>query len=128
MRREELFSRSGFYGFLLKSNVLLHRQAVEAATDAFRPVLQAQGNAPVPVLDLACGGWPVTLGEVMAAFPYVAFQYTGVDINPDQVASATRQFPFPGNVVNRRIVEGNAWDLDALDIGGAFPLIFSGMP
>jgi len=128
MRREELFSRSGFYGFLLDSNVLLHREAARAAIEAYRPVLEAAATgAPVPVLDLACGGWPVTISEVMAAFPTVAFEYTGVDINPDQVALAAGQFPFPDNVVKTRIIEGNAWDLDALGLRDAYPLVFSGM-
>lgn len=128
MRREELFSRSGFYGFLLDSNVLLHREAARAATEAYQPVLEATATgAPVPVLDLACGGWPVTISEVMAAFPTIAFEYTGVDINPDQVALAAGQFPFPDNVVKTRIVEGNAWELDALGLRQACSLIFSGM-
>ncbi len=82
MRREELFSRSGFYGFLLKSNVLLHREAARAAVDAFQPVVAGYGRGPVAILDLACGGWPVTVAEAMAAFPGAAFRYTGVDINP----------------------------------------------
>ena len=127
MRREELFSRSGFYGFLLKSNVLLHREAARAAIDAFRPVVAAQGRTTVPVLDLACGGWPVTIAEVMAAFPGARFHYTGIDINPDQVALAASRFRFPDNVVSSRIIEGNAWELDVLDIEAASALIFSGM-
>ena len=127
MRGEELFSRSGFYGFLLDSNVLLHREAARAAVDAFRPVVAGYGSAPVAILDLACGGWPVTIAEAMAAFPGAAFRYTGVDINPDQVASAAGRFPFPDNVLECRIIEGNAWDLDALALDGPCPLIFSGM-
>jgi len=128
MRREELFSRSGFYRFLVDSNVLLHREAARAAIEAYRPVLEAAATgAPVPVLDLACGGWPVTISEVMAAFPTAAFEYTGVDINPDQVARAAGQFPFPDNVVKARVIEGNAWELDALGLRDAYPLIFSGM-
>ncbi len=127
MRREELFSRSGFYGFLLESNVLLHREAARVALDAFRPVVLAQGSKPVSVLDLACGGWPVTIAEVMAAFPHVEFQYTGIDINPDQVALAANRFPFPENVVGCRIVEGNAWDLSALDVDDRYSIAFSGM-
>ncbi len=127
MRREDLFSRSGFYGFLLESNVLLHREAAQAAVEAFRPVVGGYGGAPVPILDLACGGWPVAIAEAMAAFPGAVFHYTGVDINPDQVESAARQFPFPDNVRHRRIIEGNAWDLDALGLNSSYPLIFSGM-
>jgi SAM-dependent methyltransferase len=128
MRREALFSRSGFYGFLLQTNVLLHREAVDAAVSAFAPVLRGlDGSAPVAVLDLACGGWPVTISTVMETFPEHRFCYTGVDINPDQVALATSTFAFPENVVETRLVEGNAWDLEGLDLDGRWPLVFSGM-
>ena len=74
MRREELFSQSGFYGFLLQSNVLLHREAVADAVEAVGVVLGDLGSdEPVGVLDLACGGWPVTISEVMEAFPATRF-------------------------------------------------------
>ena len=128
MRREALFSRSGFYGFVLESNVLLHREATVAAIEAMRTVLANwDKNRPVAVLDLACGGWPVTISEVMAAFPEMVFQYTGIDINPDQVALAATSFPFPENVRTKRLLEGNAWELELLDLEPAYPLIFSGM-
>ena len=128
MRREALFSRSGFYGFLLQTNALLHREAVDAAVAAFAPVVRGRdGAVPVTVLDLACGGWPVTISTVMEAFPERRFRYTGVDINPDQVALAASGFTFPENVAEKRLVEGNAWDLEALDLEGQWPLVFSGM-
>ena len=128
MRREALFSHSGFYGFVLKSNVLLHREATLDAIEAVRPVLAAcDKSKPVTVLDLACGGWPVAIADVMAAFPEIAFHYTGVDINPDQVSLAATAFNFPDNVIEKRLIEGNAWELDRLDLDQAYPLIFSGM-
>lgn len=128
MRREALFSHSGFYGFVLKSNVLLHREATLDAIEAVRPVLATcDKSKPVAVLDLACGGWPLAIADVMAAYPEIAFDYTGVDINPDQVALAATAFPFPDNVVEKRLIEGNAWELDGLELGQAYPLIFSGM-
>ena len=127
MRSEELFSRSGFYGFLLKSNVLLHREAVQAAIHALQPVVESQGRSTLRVLDLACGGWPVTIAEAMGAFPQSVFQYTGVDINPDQVVLASSRFPFPDNVVECRVLEGNAWDLESLDLKRRYSLVFSGM-
>jgi SAM-dependent methyltransferase len=128
MRREALFSRSGFYGFLLKSNVLLHREATLDAIEAVRPVLtMCDKSRPVAVLDLACGGWPQAIADVMAAYPDTTFCYTGVDINPDQVALAATVFPFPDNVIESRLIEGNAWDLDRLDLEQTYPLIFSGM-
>lgn len=128
MRREELFSRSGFYGFLLKINVLLHCEATHDAIEAVRPVLAKWAeNQPVTVLDLACGGWPLAIADVMAAFPDRTFHYTGVDINPDQIALAEATFPFPANVTQKRLLEGNAWQLDELDLDPAYTLIFSGM-
>jgi SAM-dependent methyltransferase len=128
MRREELFSRSGFYGFVLQSNVLLHREAVSAAVAAFEPVLaERPRDEAVAVLDLACGGWPVTVSEVMEAFPAYRFAYTGIDINPDQVALASAGFVFPDNVVEARVLEGNAWDLEGLDLAASYPLVYSGM-
>lgn len=128
MRREELFSRSGFYGFLLKINVLLHREATHDAIEAARPVLARwEKNQPIAVLDLACGGWPLAIADVIAAFPDRTFHYTGVDINPDQIALAESTFPFPANVTVKRLLEGNAWQLDELDLEPAYTLIFSGM-
>ena len=128
MRREELFSRSGFYGFLLKSNVLLHREAAEAGIAALASVLELlPEDETVSVLDLACGGWPVTIAEIMGAFPQYSFSYTGIDINPDQVALAGERFPFPDNVAVTRLIEGNAWELDPLQVDDRHQLIFSGM-
>ena len=128
MRREALFSRSGFYGFLLQSNVLLHREATRDAIAAVRPLLSSNRNRrAIAVLDLACGGWPVTISELMAAYPEHEFHYTGVDINPDQVSLAARTFPFPDNVSEKRLIEGNAWQLDGLGLDARYTLIFSGM-
>ena len=128
MRREALFSRSGFYGFVLKSNVLLHREATQDAIEAARPLLTGwDKNQPVAVLDLACGGWPQAIADVMAAYPGFSFHYTGVDINPDQVELASTAFPFPDNVIEKQLIEGNAWDLDRLNLAHSYPLIFSGM-
>jgi len=127
MRREELFSRSGFYGFLLESNLLLHREAIRDAIEALRPVLAMRDKSlPVAVLDLACGGWPVAIADVMAAYPEYRFDYTGVDINPDQVAQAM-VFPYPDNIIATHLIEGNAWELDRLALKQNYPLIFSGM-
>ncbi len=128
MRREELFNSSGYYRFLLDRNVLLHREAAADATAALAPLLQERASdKPVKVLDLACGGWPMAIAGVMAAFPQRAFEYTGIDINPDQVELASTLFEFPENVRAVRILEGNAWDLGYLGISGEYDLIFSGM-
>jgi hypothetical protein len=128
MRHEPLFNHSGHYGFVLESNVLLHREATESAIQAFGQVLYDWPESePVAVLDLDCGGWPVTMAEVMEAYPEFSFSYTGVDINPDQVALAGQEFPFPENVVQTRLVEGNAWELEPLKVDDSFQLIFSDM-
>ena len=128
MRREELFNRGGYYRFLLECNVLLHREAAAAMTDALAPTLRNHGrDEPMKVLDLACGGWPTSIAGVTAGFPEQAFQYTGVDINPDQVELASTLFPFPDNVGSVRILEGNAWDLERLPISREYDLIYSGM-
>jgi len=85
MRREELFNRSGYYRFLLDSNALLHREAAAEATEALSSLLlDRAANKPERVLDLACGGWPTAISGVMVALPSRAFEYTGIDINPDQ--------------------------------------------
>jgi len=128
MRREELFNRSGYYRFLLDSNSLLHREAAAAAIEALTPLLRKRApDDPVKVLDLACGGWPNAIARVMATFPERAFEYTGVDINPDQVELAGTLFEFPANVHPVCILEGNAWDLGPPGISGGLNLIFSGM-
>jgi len=128
LRTEELFSRSGFYHFLLESNALLHREASAAVQAALAPVISRAANEqPLAVLDLACGGWPVTVAETMAAFPDQVFHYTGVDINPDQVESAAKSFAFPANVREIEVIEGNAWNLHPLGLAGGYALIFSGM-
>lgn len=127
MKREPLFSQSGFYGFLLGCNVLLHRQAAAVAIATLRPLLDAAPPTPVSVLDLACGGWPSTIAEVMGAFSAAEFHYWGVDINPDQVAQAQGRFRFPANVTRRRILEGNAWDPESLGLPDDFTVIYSGM-
>jgi SAM-dependent methyltransferase len=128
VRREELFNRSGNYRFLLDSNVLLHREATAAATEVLRSALDERGSVePLKVLDLACGGWPLAIAGVMAAVPEQAFEYTGVDINPDQVELAATLFEFSANVEPVRVLEGNAWDLGPLEICGEYDLIFSGM-
>ncbi len=128
MRREELFSRSGYYRFLLDCNVLLHREAAEVATEGLASLLQGRAlDKPIKVLDLACGGWPMAIAGVMANFHQRTFEYTGVDINPDQVELASTGFEFPANVRAVRVLEGNAWDLLPLGISGEHDLIFSGM-
>jgi len=127
MRKEPLFSRYGYYGFLLDSNALLHREAVVAARHVLGEFLRARSlQAEVRVLDLACGGLPITLSEAMGAFPGQTFDYTGVDINTDQVELASR-FRFANNVTASLPIEGNAWEPSLLDVSAGFDLVYSGM-
>ena len=128
MRREQLFSRTGYYRYLLNVNVLLHREAAEASIERLGALLDGRHSGqPMRVLDLACGGLPITIARVLEAFPDQAFQYTGIDVNPDQVELARKQYDFPPNVTRARIIEANAWDLEPLALEPGFELVYSGM-
>ena len=127
MRREALFSRSGFYRFLLDTNALMHREARAAASRILGELAAAAPDRKLGVLDLACGGWPLSIAEAMGNCADRRFEYTGVDINPDQVESARSLFRFPDSVTKVRILEGNAWDLGPLDLEPGFDLVFSGL-
>lgn len=127
MRREALFNRSGFYRFLLETNVLMHREATATASRVLADLASAVGPRPLRVLDLACGGWPLSIAEAMAALPGQQFTYVGVDINPDQVESARNLFRFPDAVIEVSILEANAWDLGPLRLEAGFDLVFSGL-
>ena len=127
MRREALFSRDGFYSFVVRSNALLHSEAVETGIVALRALLdQHSRRARLSVLDLACGGEPIAIAKILAAFPECQFDYHGVDINPDQVQAA-REFAFPPNVVSTRIDQASAWDLTGLSVDRPYDLVFMGM-
>lgn len=127
MRREALFSRDGFYSFVVQSNALLHREAVQTGIAAIRAAFfRNNAAARLSVLDLACGGEPIAIAEILAAFPQCGFDYHGVDINPDQVHSA-RRFEFPQNIVTVRVDEASAWDLGGLPLQGSYDLVFMGM-
>lgn len=127
MRREALFNQGGFYSFVVKSNALLHREAIETGIAALRMLkCTAETARPLAVLDLACGGEPIAIAEILAAFPECQFEYHGVDINPDQVQAA-RTFAFPPNVRNVQVDEASAWDLSTLDTERSYDLVFMGM-
>jgi SAM-dependent methyltransferase len=126
LKHEPLFNETGFYRFLVETNVLLHREAAALIRDSLgRRIEGVAAGKCLRVLDLACGALPITVAEVLGAFPACRFDYLGIDINPDQVAAA-RRFSFPGNVA-ATVLEGNAWDLAHLGHGGGFDLVFSGM-
>jgi len=128
MRREELFSNDGFYPFIVESNVLLHREAFDSGRRMFELLLEKRTPArPVTVLDLACGGEPVVIADIMDSFPDRSFHYTGIDINPDQIKQVRSVFKFPKNVVEVQINEGNAWDFRTTEPTRKYDVIFMGM-
>ncbi len=128
MRREKLFSNDGFYPFIVESNVLLHREAIDAGRQMVELLLNRRApEQPVTVLDLACGGEPVVIAKIMESFQDRCFHYTGVDINPDQVEQARSVFNFPDNVAEVRINEGTAWDFRTAELTCKYDVIFMGM-
>lgn len=128
MRREKLFSKDGYYSFLVQSNALLHREATDYGQRVVQQLLALRTAAePVRILDLACGGEPITISAIMRAFPEQHFDYTGIDINPDQVELARHHFHYPENTVRVEIIEGSAWDLLESGVTGQYDIIFMGL-
>lgn len=127
MRRERLFSGARLYDVLVHGNVLLHAEAADrlaaelAALDRRRP-----GDAPVRLLDLACGAAPITVATAIARLPNRRFDYTGVDINEAQLAAAS-DFRFPANVSNIELRQGSAWEVAELAEAGPFDVVFVGL-
>lgn len=131
MKHEKAFSMGGFYTFVLDSNMMLHNQVAESGSLAIENWLATAPARPVVrLLDLACGGEPVSVHRMMAHFPATNFEYTGVDLNPDQITKA-REFKFSENVSKVHLIEGNAWDVSELlrggQLAGPFDIVFSGM-
>jgi SAM-dependent methyltransferase len=126
MRQEQVFSKGGIYGFAVQCNALLHREAIEHGTHAIQTSFAEAENRTLRVLDLACGGLPISISKMMGNCPEFEFCYTGVDINPDQVQAA-REFEFPANVVSAEIIEGDAWNLAHLSTSGKFDIAFEGL-
>ena len=129
MSSEPFFNRRGQYSNLVQTNVLLHREASALATELVADHLArraAERSEPIRWLDLACGGEPVTPAQIIGALPQERFDYTGIDINPDQIAKA-RQYAFPENVASVCLIEGNGWDLRHLPAGQAWDVAFVGM-
>lgn len=128
MRREKLFSKDGFYSRVIASNALLHNEAI---TQGRHVVACLSSNhpqeQPVKVLDLACGGAPVSIAAIMAAFPEYRFHYTGIDINPDQTSAAQNEFVFPDNVSNIKLIEGNAWAPCTAGLSEQYDIVYMGM-
>jgi len=116
MKRERVFSKNGGYELCLHSNALMHAEATELGVEVLRNTLSnfaasANNTGTLHVLDLACGGMPVTLVNILASFPEQQFTYTGIDINHDQTENLRNHFEFSDNISNVVAITGTAWDL-----------------
>ncbi len=127
MKNERAFSRAGFYKFVLDANLMLHNNVAEAGRQVLSQWLfRKEKSSAISILDLACGGAPVSICRMTEFFISYQFEYTGIDINPDQIDSA-RSFSYPTNYRSVQLQEGNAWDFVPLTGGARFDIIFSGM-
>ncbi len=128
MRREELFNRDGVYSAIVNNNLLMHHDATAVGYRILQTLcLIRSQDQPLRILDLACGGLPISIADMIDAVTQARFTYTGIDINPDQVELAATLFEFPGNVVQARLIEANAWDIQSVDLDGPFDLIYTGL-
>jgi len=131
MRREKLFSAGGYYPFVVNSNSLMHHEAIKHGlefTSAWIDSNPELRDRSVRILDLACGGMPIAVCKIMSQLGDITFDYTGVDINPDQVEQAKEFSGFEENTSNITVIEGNAWDLEfLLKDQRKFDIVFSGM-
>ena len=128
MRNEKIFNRGGFYSFIVKNNILAHREAIIYGKKIVQQwIAGRQNKRPIKVLDLACGGIPITIAEVMASFTEERFEFTGIDINADQVVFAKDHFQYPPNIDSVNILVGNAWNLEGLPLDDHYDIIFTGL-
>jgi hypothetical protein len=128
MRREELFNRDGVYSAIVNHNLLMHREATELGAGILKTLFEGRiENKPIKVLDLACGGLPISIADMMECVGGAQFSYTRIDINPDQVALAYNFFQFSDNVCQADLLEANAWDLKNLELQSPFDVIFTGL-
>ena len=128
MRREELFNRDGVYTAIVRHNLLMHREATEMGAGILKTLFSGRPeNKPIKVLDLACGGLPISIVDMMASVGGADFLYTGIDINPDQVALARQFFRYPDDICRANLLEANAWDLKTLERQSPFDIIFTGL-
>lgn len=127
MKQEKAFSKNGAYSFILDSNLLLHKQVSSTGRTYLQSWLQAfPKDRVLNILDLACGGEPRSISDMIEPITDRKFKYTGIDINPDQVNSA-RAFKYASNLVQTTIFEGNAWDFTHLKLEDSYEIIFTGM-
>jgi len=128
MRREPTFNKGGSYQFIIGKNLGLHREAIATSIEIVSKFLSSlpKTKKTLNVLDLACGASPVIIAEVMNHFSNYSFEYTGIDINPDQVATC-RKFSFPKNVIKKEVIEENAWNLEEHSLKDKVDLVFIGL-
>lgn len=127
MKNEKAFSRDGFYRFVLEANLMLHQNvAVSGRRVVSRWLLSRRPQGAIRILDLACGGAPVSICNMTRHFDNYQFDYTGIDINPDQILAA-KNFEYPDNYRTIELHEGNAWHFSDLIGQEKFDIVFSGM-
>lgn len=128
MRKEKLFSKDGCYSRVVASNVLFHREAIIYGSQEIKTLLENDdSNNLIKVLDLACGAEPISITKMLSNFPDRNFNYTGIDINPDQVNFAQQHFQFPENIHDINVYEGNAWDPRSCPLEDQYDIIFMGL-
>lgn len=129
MRYEQVFSKGGFYLFVVKCNAVLHKEAAESGWQSIANMLvNRTQTGPITILDLACGSMPISICQMAETFSDLSFDYTGIDINPDQVQQAKFEFTYPKNFCQVEILEGNAWELSELiKQKKQYDVIFTGM-
>lgn len=127
MKHEKAFSRDGFYRFVLEANLMLHQNVAESGRRVISRWLRTNDSkGAIRILDLACGGAPVSICNMTRHFDTFQFDYTGIDINPDQIVAA-KKFDYPSNFRNIELHEGNAWNFGDLVQGNLYDIVFSGM-
>lgn len=127
MKNEELFSKNGFYKFVVQTNMMFHNETKQLGISILKKWINKQPiNHPIRVLDLACGGLPICITNIISYFDQYEFEYTGIDINPDQIKLA-ESYNFPKNIIKINLKEDNAWDLLPQLQNESFDIIFSGM-
>jgi hypothetical protein len=66
MRREELFNRDGVYSAIVNHNLLMHREATELGGGILKTLFEGRPEKkPIKVLDLACGGLPISIADMI---------------------------------------------------------------
>ncbi len=126
MHKDPVFDAGGAYELAVEKNVCLHRESTQEVFKCITNHLtKIRSPKPLRVLDLACGGKPFILSEVMRRSSSYQFDYTGIDINPDQV-NACKKYPFSDNV-KTKVIEGNVWQLKELPLQGSYDIVFMGL-